>query len=1057
IVQVEHLDADGKVTATETRSDFVELAGLWFPTKSSTKTDDGHETSVTTHAITALDAVPFAARMATELVPRKEVFVLREPFPKLAAARRKLAAGQPAVEDRIVVMVDATLRQQWDELFQQLAALEQAAPDHPALRWLRIGLERAAGRNEEARQHLVAAAARLVGDESPQALARAQHVLGQAHAVSGWHEYGEIVTQLRPVYARQADAAIALHEWKGNWANVLRYTGRPDEFLAVRKELAGEVPGEIYEQTTYANLLAEFQQFDAAYAWLRQSLASPLFAASWKQNELRSVYVRLLRQQSRWTDLVQFCTEWTGKNLEDQTPYAELLSALLYANEIPRAEQLVREWLTASQVERKLTPAEVARFNAAFNFTVSEIPHISSRGTLDPQWFGLLEATAKHFLAHAHHAEFATRISSHHRFQQTDAADRVRGAMRLVLRERAATLPPATLQGLIAQCLAGRCLMVLGPNELKVEHVTREEWTAIARTVRERWAAEQQSGPRRQLGDALVAIYSARFADTDYLPFLRERLAISAKALADRGPDPIEQLEPDDGQYIAQDRQALYDALLNRPWTDDIERELFALLPQFRRGDESPPALFAAITRLQQLVDRLLAARIAAATQWLTDAAETEKLTRTELQTKQREIQQAAKEGLSDRLSVEVANYAADAEFASWLRMERATLDVQLGRSLDAAVGECWELLGAAPPQFDPDAEFTLQQAAHELSQGVLRQRALAIVLHLASQPKAATDLVSRVLGYLDAGLQQPGDRAAAWKSMEYQFLVALDRPEDLERALQGWIAADPQAVDFPLALAKLRAERGDVPDAIARLEAIQKATPLSPADLQLLSNLYLAINRRTDHERLRRQSFEQIPEWQLSNTISQLRGQLQNHMAEVDERLLDLLHALFAKAGTPESYLWQLRDLYRTTRDFQLLRMVPDVTLGRTRERQYGILQSLDDQLLNQLKEAAADEILVRVRELRTETQAALQQATTDDVRSAKRLDLRALDLIEALVERRSSEVPNQGAPHAAAAVAALQRAFDGDWLPGERLQFATVLKSFRHCSQPALASEQI
>ncbi|MDZ4688145.1 MAG: hypothetical protein SH850_23980, partial [Planctomycetaceae bacterium] len=1057
IVQVEHLDVDGKVTATESRSDFVEIAGLWFPTKFRTTTADGREMNVTTQVITTLEAAPFAARMATELAPRKDVLVLREPFPKLAAARRKLATGQPAVEDRIVVMFDATLRQQWDELFQQLTAIEQAAPEHPALRWLRVGLERAAGRNEEARQHLVAAAARLVGDESPEALARAQHVMGQAHAITGWHEFGEIVTQLRPVYARQADAAIALHDWKANHANVLRYTGRPEEFLALRKELATEVPGEIYEQTAYANLLAEFQQFDAAYAWLRQSLASPLFAASWKQNELRSAYVRLLRQQSRWTDLVQFCTEWTDKNPEDQTPYAELLSALLYANDIPRAEQLVRNWLTASHVDRPLTPAEIAWFNSAFGFTVGEIPHISSRGTLDPQWFGLLETTAKRFTAHAHHAEFATQIVSHHRFQQTDAADRVRGAMRLALNDRAATLPPATLQGLIAQCLAGRCLMVLGPNELKVEHVTREEWSAIAKTVRERWTAEKQTTFRRQLGDALLAIYSARFADTDYLPFLRERLTISATALADRGADPIEQLEPDDGQYVDQDRQALYDALLNRPWTDDIEQELFAMLPEFRHGDDSPPALFAAITRLQQLVDRLLAARIAAATQRLTDAAEAEKLTRTELQTKQRELQTAAKEGLADRLNVELANYVADAEFAAWLRMERATLDVQLNRNLDAALGECWELLGVAPPQFDPDAEFTPQQAAHEISQGVLRQRALAIVLHLASQPKASTELVTRVLGYLDAGVQQPGDRAAAWKLMTYQFLVALDRADDLERALHGWIAADPQAVEFQLALAKIRAERGDVPDAIARLEAVQRTTPLSPADLQLLSNLYLAVNRRADHERLRRQGFEQIPEWQLSNTISQLRGRLQNHTAEVDERLLDLLHALFAKASTPETYLWQLRDLYRTTRDFQLLRMVPDVTLGRTRERQYGILQSLDDQLLNQLKEAAADEILVRVRELRTETQTALQQATTDDVRAAKRLDLRALDLIEALVERRSSEVPNQGGPHAEAAVAALQRAFDGDWQPGERLQFAAVLKSFRHCSQPALATEQI
>ncbi len=53
---------------------------------------------------------------------------------------------------------------------------------------------------------------------------------------------------------------------------------------------------------------------------------------------------------------------------------------------------------------------------------------------------------------------------------------------------------------------------------------------------------------------------------------------------------------------------------------------------------------------------------------------------------------------------------------------------------------------------------------------------------------------------------------------------------------------------------------------------------------------------------------------------------------------------------------------------------MIPDITIGRTRERVYGTLQHLDGQVLWDLKEAAADEVLERVRQLRKETAAALE-----------------------------------------------------------------------------------
>jgi hypothetical protein len=670
ITQIEHLNDAGKVTLTETRDQFVNVADSWVPTSRVMNDATGRVVASTLYAITSLNAESFAQRLATELAPQNDALLIRGPLPKLVEARSKLAAGMPSVEDRVMVMLDATLRQQWDELFQQLVALEQARPDHAALKWLRIGVEKAAGRREEARAHLFAAAERLVPDESPEAMARAQHVLSHVYGIAGWNEYAPFVATLRPVYARQPDAALALHAWNLRHADVLRHTGRTDEFLALRQTLAQEVFGDTQEQTAHARQLAEFGRYDAAYERLQTALASPLHQEPSRQRDLKDTYARLLRQQARWADLVAYLEAWITLGPEHDEPYAELLSALIFADRVPDAERIVRDWLTQSRVDRKLTAAEIARFDAALAFALGDIRHVSSRSEVRPEWHALLEETAVHFLAHPHHPGYATRIVGHHRFQSTDAADRIRGRIRQRLLADVATLPPGVLHELVTQVLNHRCLMVLGADELRVEMVPVAEWTTLAQTIRNRWDAEPNAAVRRQFGDTLVAIYAAQFAETEHLPFLRQRLAISSQAFAERGPDAVEQLEPSAADYVEADRLALYDALLARPWTSDIESELFALLPQFDASAEPPARMFAAVRRLLPLVDKLLASRVTAATKPLTDANATEQLTRTELQTKQRELQQTTQRELSDRLAAEAEKLADNPDLAAWFRME---------------------------------------------------------------------------------------------------------------------------------------------------------------------------------------------------------------------------------------------------------------------------------------------------------------------------------------------------------------------------------------------------
>src|SRR5207253_629612 len=92
---------------------------------------------------------------------------------------------------------------------------------------------------------------------------------------------------------------------------------------------------------------------------------------------------------------------------------------------------------------------------------------------------------------------------------------------------------------------------------------------------------------------------------------------------------------------------------------------------------------------------------------------------------------------------------------------------------------------------------------------------------------------------------------------------------------------------------------------------------------------------------------------------------------------------------------------------------------------------------------EATADEILSRVKKLRG------GKLTSTD--------LRALDLMEALVERRAAEVLNQPGPHVSASVAALKRAFDRQWSDGEPRLMASFLRNLGTLPKPELIDEQI
>ena len=206
--------------------------------------------------------------------------------------------------------------------------------------------------------------------------------------------------------------------------------------------------------------------------------------------------------------------------------------------------------------------------------------------------------------------------------------------------------------------------------------------------------------------------------------------------------------------------------------------------------------------------------------------------------------------------------------------------------------------------------------------------------------------------------------------------------------------------------------------------------------------------NRRADYEKSRIEAYKQLPEQAMSSMYWGLRNRWTRTdlplPSQLDDNTLLALRALFEKSASPENYFWQLRDLYAACRDFRLLNMLPDAVLGRSPQQIYSFLQNMQSSVLGEVRnEATADEILARIKKLRD--------------RKLTNTDQRALDLMEALVERRASEVLNQPKPHIDACLAAMKRAFDRQWSDGEPILMAGFLKNLGTLPHQPLIDEQI
>ena len=887
--------------------------------------------------------------------------------------------------------------------------------------------------------------------------------------------------------------------------------GRHEEALALRKVLVEQSPWHLHWQTDYASRLGRAGQVDAGIAWLKKEIERPIERETHEDETLRSAICDVFRTQARWTDLLKFTGEWIARKPDSQSynsAYAQHLSALVFNDQLDAANALAEQWLKEARIDGPLAPDQRARLETAIQFANGQSYQLSFQRP-DDRWFEPVADTIRFFLRHKHHSDIATRGIGNHYFLQSDVADRLRGEFLALLQTDLANLTPTQINALLGWTLSGRMELkepLNGRKQLDASEVPNDVWRPIAVALKPRWLDAKDKIEKNLLSESLRTIYATRFADTDLLPFLREQLVVAhadyrvgyvsslfEALLTTKWSDEIEKeafgllLELSDakeaaGQLAVQlpSLHRLVDAMLaNRQSLAESQ-----LGDQGEQNKLTRKELAAKKAEFRKTARVAVAARLAAV------------------------VRTPTSERAADRQDVGVRSTTS---LAAWMRIEKAWLDVQLDQNLVQVEELCWQILGEAPPKqaddSDDEAPQTEPQAKQHFFDALLKQRAFTMVMNLAARRKAEPATIARVLKYIDAGIRSPvaprlgfktpdnvdpaknaegnadADSALGigvaerhdyvWRNAKFRMLIALDRADDLDRELREWIRTDVSTAPWRQSLARLVAERGKLDEAIQLFEACEKDKLLSASDYRMLADWYLVSNRRAAYERSRIEAFKQMPEHQLSNSLYQVRNRwYQQNVplpSELDENTLFTFRALFEKSASPENYFWQLREIYAASRDFRLLQMIPDAVLGRSPQQVYSFLLNLQSQVLYELRnEATADEILARVKQLRA-SRAALAPGLdapnengrgADAAPLAKTLtttDLRALDLLDALVERKSSELLNQPGPHVEACVAALKRAFDREWGVGEPVMMANFLHQLGTLPHETLKAEQL
>ena len=402
-----------------------------------------------------------------------------------------------------------------------------------------------------------------------------------------------------------------------------------------------------------------------------------------------------------------------------------------------------------------------------------------------------------------------------------------------------------------------------------------------------------------------------------------------------------------------------------------------------------------------------------------------------------------------------------DEPLAKWLRLERLTLDVQLERDLGDVAAACWEILGEAPArggrghwrEADDDGSPPLWRSG--CRQRAVRRRlprAGSVAGHVPRRAaRPAPELRRPLVKFLDAGIAHGGDAPTPGALLKYHAARRARparrtgaRPAPVDRRRRTGVAvaglAGPAARRARPARRRDQRLRGDPAADELAAAATCGAGPVvsgrrSPRRLR-------AGDRRRLHgdgRELAAADDRRPAGHVVARTTSTLP-------TELDEHVLLVFQALFRKSTSPG----RLRVAVA-----RLLPGVPRLPAAADGSRRGDRPHAAAGVSVSGVAQLATCSARCATRRSPTRCSAASPSCARGELTP---LDARALDLLEAMIERRSSEVLNQPGPHAEAAVAALRAGVPRR--VGRRRSGADGAAAWRNLgtiTAPALAEQQV
>ena len=184
---------DGKLVSRTTYSDYVQVAGSWWPQTIKTFDDKDKLTSEIKQTVKVLAEQAFADRYA-ELKPDEAVYQLLDfPMPTVSQARAAAAGATADFDDYLVLILDACRIQNWDTAFELLDKLEAVAANKPCVRAIKLNLLIIARRNSEALLACRAELERLATDGDPDETFIALQLIQQAQGFADYNERLELL------------------------------------------------------------------------------------------------------------------------------------------------------------------------------------------------------------------------------------------------------------------------------------------------------------------------------------------------------------------------------------------------------------------------------------------------------------------------------------------------------------------------------------------------------------------------------------------------------------------------------------------------------------------------------------------------------------------------------------------------------------------------------------------------------------------------------------------------------------------------------------------------